>query len=291
VRFPVLTVARARAAGIATQVSVAPGDIVEAGTELLRINGRPVIAVNGSFPFWRDLSLGVAPGDDIRQLEEMLVSAGLNPGTVDTVFTTATHDALHLWQRAHGILPEDGTFSAGDTIVAGWPARIGGVRIGAGEDVAPGQEVLVLTAAAPEITVPITPVDRGRVREGLAARVESPDRTSDARVASLSEAPQADETGAETYEIVVELDDPEEIELVDGSFLRVEIVVREARNALAVPVAAIVLDGSGRQGVLVVGEDGEPEFRPITTGVAQGAYVQVKAGLDGTETVILGEQG
>ncbi|WP_338697478.1 peptidoglycan-binding protein [Streptomyces sp. Q6] len=65
-------------APVVTKVGVGVGDTVRAGQVLLEVSGRPVIALPGRVPVYRDLKPG-ATGGDVRQLQEAL--RGLGHGT------------------------------------------------------------------------------------------------------------------------------------------------------------------------------------------------------------------
>ena len=288
VRYATVPLLLGRLSGIVTRRSITPGDMIEAGAEILRINGRPVVAVNGRLPFWRELMLGVSPDVDVRQLERALAQGGFKPGRVDRRFTAETRRALKRWQRLHG-LPVDGRLQIGDAAVATWPARIGSVLVEVGDEVASGGELLVLSRSEPEIVLAVSPVDRARLAVGQSVRIGLPEGTATGRLASLANAPTIDSTGAESYSATIALDEPGQVPLVEGSFLRVEIVIRTSGRAIAVPVGAVILRGDGRQAVRVADPGGNHRAIPITTGIVQGAWVEVTDGLTGDEVVVLGE--
>jgi multidrug efflux pump subunit AcrA (membrane-fusion protein) len=86
--------------GQVSGVSVANGQIVQAGQSLIGIDGRESVAEDGSFPFFRSLSLGDT-GQDVMQLDQILAGQGYDPGPLSTTFTTQTQFALGQWQAAH----------------------------------------------------------------------------------------------------------------------------------------------------------------------------------------------
>lgn len=71
---------------------VAPGQQLRAGQVLLHVNGRPLIALPGAFPAYRDLVQG-DQGDDVVQLQQALASLGYNV-RADGDFGAATASAL-----------------------------------------------------------------------------------------------------------------------------------------------------------------------------------------------------
>jgi multidrug efflux pump subunit AcrA (membrane-fusion protein) len=91
----------AASAAQVSQVQAKSGDIVQAGQAILALNGRDAIAETGTFSFFRNLGVG-DKGEDVRQLDQILASAGYNPGPISTLFTAQTQFALAQWQAAHG---------------------------------------------------------------------------------------------------------------------------------------------------------------------------------------------
>lgn len=76
------------------------GDEVAEGEPVLEIVGRPVIALVGVLPVYRSLRPGLS-GPDVAQLEKTLDRLGLDPGTVDSDYTSATSAAVaKLFERA-----------------------------------------------------------------------------------------------------------------------------------------------------------------------------------------------
>jgi len=91
----------ASAAAQISAVHVKDGDVVQPGQPIVAINGRDAVAETGLFPFFRTLDVG-ATGEDVRQLDQILATAGYSPGPIGTVYTDQTRFALAQWQAAHG---------------------------------------------------------------------------------------------------------------------------------------------------------------------------------------------
>ena len=88
-------------AGRLTSLNLKEGDTVNASTELFSLDGRPSVAVNGDFSFYRELNVG-AQGPDVEQLENILTNAGYEVGIVDQFFTEETRNGLAEWQDDFG---------------------------------------------------------------------------------------------------------------------------------------------------------------------------------------------
>ena len=291
VAYPVAQTLSAPAPGRVTAVHVATGTEVAAGTELLAIDGRPMVAIAGALPFWRDLTSG-DEGADVFQLEAALAAEGFDPGEVDDTFTFATELALIEWQELHGF-PTDGEFRIGDAAPGDWPARTGAVHAVAGQFVSPGQPLIAFTAPALEVVAQLAPTQRVRVSEGLAVIVEVTGNRNTVRgtLGVPREAPPAPAAPGQppaeqtTYIASVLLAGP--IEAIDGAQVQATILLAEVPNALVVPLAAIIMDGQGSPAVQVRDDAGAVRIAPVTTGLSEGAFIEVKSGLQGGETVLL----
>jgi membrane fusion protein, multidrug efflux system len=78
--------------------------------------------------------------------------------------------------------------------------------------------------------------------------------------------------------------------LKPGMFARVNIVYERRQDALQLPRTAI-LDADGQQSVFVVAS-GKAEQRTISTGLANGGWIEVLDGLDGSEQIVtVGQAG
>ena len=87
--------------GRVSDVLVEEGATIAAGDDLVAVDGRMSVAVEGNTPFYRTLTVG-SEGPDVRQLEDVLVAAGYDIEQPDTLFTEETRDALASWQIDRG---------------------------------------------------------------------------------------------------------------------------------------------------------------------------------------------
>ncbi|MEM9135146.1 MAG: peptidoglycan-binding protein [Actinomycetota bacterium] len=86
---------------VVTAMPKAAGDPVEEGDVLVEVGGRPVIALQGDLPAFRDLVPGLR-GPEIRQFEEALVRLGYDPGVVDDEYSAKTAAAVDRLYRDRG---------------------------------------------------------------------------------------------------------------------------------------------------------------------------------------------
>lgn len=272
--------------GRVTALSIGEDDVVGPGDELLRLNDRPMVIVDDSVPYWRPLSELVDDGPDVERLEQFLADGGHDPGEIDRNFTATTRDALEDWQEANDY-PVDGTFLPTDVATGSWPSTVGPLELSVGDTVAAGQPLVGFVDSELSVTVQIDPTDRTRLTTGLAAVVTVPATGAEGTgsIAELAEAASIDAQGVERYRGEVELDG--ELGVVDGTAVRIEVILAEVTDALVVPVAAVSLSGDGREEVRILNEAGTIDRVPIETGLTEGALVEVVAGLDGTELVVV----
>ncbi|BCL27213.1 peptidoglycan-binding protein [Streptomyces aurantiacus] len=90
---------------VVTKLGLKAADTFEAGRVLLEISGRPVFALRGKLPVYRDLKPG-SEGDDVKQLQRALRALGHSAGT-DTsgVFGAGTKTALDSFYSSIGYDP------------------------------------------------------------------------------------------------------------------------------------------------------------------------------------------
>jgi hypothetical protein len=90
----------AASSSVATRVPELGSEITE-GIAALEVTGRPVFAFVGAAPMYRALTPGIT-GPDVRQLEEALARAGVDPGVVDDVYDNNTERAIDQFYERSG---------------------------------------------------------------------------------------------------------------------------------------------------------------------------------------------
>ena len=115
-------------AGRLTVLDLEEGDMVDASTVLFALDGRPSVAVNGDFSFYRELDVG-AQGPDVEQLETILESSGYEVGIVDQFYTEETRNGLAHWQDDFGF--KGGTTEVDELVNFSLISNPYGYRLGA----------------------------------------------------------------------------------------------------------------------------------------------------------------
>jgi HlyD family secretion protein len=89
-----------------------------------------------------------------------------------------------------------------------------------------------------------------------------------------------------TVEVWVEAENPQN-QFHPGTSLDVSIVARTIRDTLTVPETSLLTGDDGKTQVMVVGSDRLAHTQAVTTGIRQGALVQILSGLRPGEQVIV----
>lgn len=96
-----LEVSSTEGSSVITRLVKDVGDTIEEGDVLIEVAGRPVIALEGPLPAFRNLIPGLE-GPDVEQLERALSRLGYSPGNVDGVYTADTSAAVAELYRDRG---------------------------------------------------------------------------------------------------------------------------------------------------------------------------------------------
>ncbi|WP_017306251.1 efflux RND transporter periplasmic adaptor subunit [Spirulina subsalsa] len=94
------------------------------------------------------------------------------------------------------------------------------------------------------------------------------------------------EQNVTSFEVRIQLDETAESQLLSGMNVDVTFVGVSLGQALTVPTVAVVTE-EGQRGVMVVGENNQPEFRPVVFGATLEDKVQVLSGLQPGERVFI----
>ncbi|WP_051426194.1 peptidoglycan-binding protein [Jiangella gansuensis] len=284
--------------GAGTLTRVAAQDMeVTRGTELYRLDERPVTALLGAIPMYRDLAAGDT-GIDVQQLEANLTALGYDGFTADDEYTWYTAEAVREWQEDIGA-EETGSVGVADVVFLPEGGRVGTVHAEAGATQAPGAPVLDVTGTDQVATLEVDVADRDLLAAGTAVTVVLPGGGEVAGTVTASSVVQAtaaagsgggaseDETGADAAvaEVEVTLAEPAEASLI-GSPVDVVRPVDERADVLVVPVNALLAVAGGGYGLEVVGDGGSTEIVPVETGLFADGQVEVTGDGIGEGTVV-----
>jgi peptidoglycan hydrolase-like protein with peptidoglycan-binding domain len=270
------------------------GRVIGRGGTLLAVDNRPVQLFYGAKPAWRDLSVGVDDGPDVRQLEQNLAALGYDPDhqiTVDNHYTWATKAAVKRWQQARG-LDQTGTFTtAMPAVFLPWSARVKTVDATLGSQAAPGGPVLAVTSNLHQVTVDLDVSQQTYVKAGDRVQVTLPNgRKVKGRIGEVG---RVAETQGEapnqttTIPVTVKLDNPNSGGRLDQAPVDVYVTTQTRKGVLAVPVTALLALREGGYALETVDAAGQHHLVAVRLGVFSDGMVEVAgAGLRaGTKVV------
>jgi hypothetical protein len=147
----------------------------------------------------------------------------------------------------------------------------------------PGAQVAQASSSTLAVQVALDPSHQAEVKAGERARITLPDNTSVAgkvdRIGRVAQVTAGQGTGAASATIpaYISLDAPEQAGGLDQAPVQVEITTQGVKNALSVPVTAIVGKSGGGVAVEVVRADGRRELVAVKLGLfdSAGGRVQV----------------
>jgi hypothetical protein len=267
-----------------------PGSIVRRGQALYRLDGRPVMLMYGETPMYRPLDASSDDGKDIRELERNLVALGHDPDgdvEIDDEWDRATTAAVKRWQDDRG-LEETGAVELGQIVFLPGPRRIGELQTGVGAPLQPGGEVLETTSTRRVVTVDLDANQQSLVSVGDPVTVELPDgRSIDGTIASVSKVAESEtdpETGEEadpTIPVEIRLRRGARTGSLDQAPVDVSLEKDRAKDALTVPVGALLALAEGGYAVEVVDADGSTHLLRVEPGMYGDGIVEITG--DGIE--------
>lgn len=254
------------------------GDEVGCGESLYRVDGDPVTLLCGRTPLYRPLDEG-ASGPDVRQLNRNLVELGYakRPDLegARSEFGPATADALTELRDDLG-LDESDSLEPGEAVFLPGPIRITSVSATLATSARAGSPLAQATSTTRRVQVDLDPTEAGTVAVGDRARVVLPDNSTAAgKVARIgtvagggsgSASGEDSEPDGSTIPAYVELERDKDTGAIDEAPVDVEITTERVKDALSVPVTALLARAGEGYAVESVGDDGRRELVSVELG-------------------------
>lgn len=278
-----------------------PGSLIDEGSVLAQVAGRPIFAMRGVTPMYRDLVVGDR-GPDVAQLQLNLAAFGFPAGDKPGVYGLGTAAAVRAFYLRAGYAPATTGTGKHKTVVVPeaevlfvplLPAVIQSSSLALGQPVT--NPALVLTGGVLSAVVPLTTAQAAIVRRGDRAKLyvmsrNGPATVVVARVAKIEAATSIknDEPGHTAMLIPRR---PLRQGLLGRQANAVIVVAATRAPVLAVPVAALYTTASG-QTVVTVLAHGRRTNVPVQVGAETGGYVPVRplhGALAAGESVLIGQ--
>lgn len=273
----------------------AVGRIVRRGQALYSVDGAPVVLLYGTVTPYRAFAAGMSPGRDVAELNANLEALGYGHGLSGDAFTSGTAAAIDSFQAARG-LDQTGSLALGSVVFERGPVRVTSVTPTRGSAVQAGP-VLDITTTARQVTIALDASQQSAVRVGDPVTITLPDNsTTPGRVSyvgTVATTPSSDGGGGDstpTIEVDVTPTDPAATGTLDQAPVQVSIVTASVRNALVVPVNALLALAGGGYAVEVVGAGGAHHLVAVTLGLfddAEGLVQVTGKGLHPGQQVVI----
>lgn len=275
-----------------------PGQVISQGEVLYQTdNGSPVVLLDGAVPAWRTLDEGVT-GADVAQLNHDLVQLG-DADRADIAalgwdyFSWQTKTAVQQLQSTLRISSPSGSLSPGQLVFEPAALRVSQV-IGSLGGPADGP-VLMATSDEHVVTIPLDAAQQSEVRTGDAVTVTLPDGTTTPGVVTCVGTVATDPGGAggsgatATILVYVKLSHPHAARSLDQAPVTVNITTATVKNALVVPVGALLARSTGGYAVEVIGAQNARRLAPVAVGLFDDAdgLVQVTGALTPGQRVVV----
>ena len=274
------------------------GQVISQGQAVYKTgNGSPVVLLYGTVPDWRPLDEGVT-GADVTQLNHDLVTLG-DAGSAEIsalgwdYFSAQTAAGVAKLQSALGISSPSGSLPRGQVVFEPEALRVSQVMGSLGGPAS--GPVLAATSDRHVVTIPLNAAMQSQVAAGDTVTVTLPDGSSTpGTVSSVGTVASGSGSNA-TIPVMVTLTDPGAAGTLDQAPVTVNITTASAKNALVVPVGALLAQskGDGEAGggydVEVAGPGNTRRYVPVTTGIFDDAYglVQVTGALTPGQRVVV----
>lgn len=264
------------------------GEVVGCGGVLYRVANSPVVLLCGATPAYRSLSEGDS-GPDVRQLNRNLVrlgyasSAALDPSS--DYFGWETLYALERLQEKLGV-DQTGSLELGRAVFLPGPLRITTVAATLGTSAAPGAPVAQATATRRQVQVNLDATEQSSVKPGDRVTITLPNnRTTPGVVTDVGKV-----ASSTTVPVHIAPLNPKVTGSLDRAPVQVQITAASVKDALIVPVDALLALAGGGYAVETVDDQGVHRLVAVTPGLFDDAdgLVQVRShGLEAGQQVVV----
>jgi hypothetical protein len=262
------------------------GQVISQGQVFYDIDGSPVVLLYGSTPAYRSLSEGATAsavsGLDVEELNDDLVAMGYltrsEVGSDPSDFTSWTKTGVEKLQAAVA-LTQNGILAQGQVVFMPTGVRVTGFGANTvvGAATQPGSEILTGTSTGRVVTIDLDADQQGELASGDKVTITLPDgQTTPGTVTSVgtvatTPSGNGNSGSSPTITVLVTPDDPTATGNLDQAPVQVSITTGSAKDALVVPVDALLALAGGGYGLEVVSPKGAHAFEPVSLGIFDDA--------------------
>jgi hypothetical protein len=282
--------------GVVTNVALAAGAKPHTLQRLLTISGSPVYAFVSAAPLYTTLSTSLSTGaqrTNVEALQSALKAAGYYSGDISGDFSSATQTALEDWQGAHG-LSESGEVTTSRFVWVPKGAAIESWNVVVGAPVSASTALATIDFPRDLIVqAQVTQSQLASLKMGQTAACTIDGLTNgafDSKITSISTQPASSSSSGSSSsatEYTVDLQ-PDGLPSLARSGMTgsLTVTIASRSNVLVVPTSAV--SGTTSASFVRVMQNGVPQYREVTTGLATSSLTQITSGLVSGEVVVTG---
>lgn len=276
---------QAQVAGRITEVLVRSGDVVRAGTPLLRIDSRAAEATSAASEAQAAgaaAQLVQARADYARaqtlRAKEYISEAAMQRAEAQLRGLEAQAAATAAQSRAAST--EAGWY----LLRAPYDARITAVNVAVGDQALPGRPLLTLYAPGAQRIVAQVPESAARQLQTASPALLQLDGEAGPRTVALKEWQRVAAVDTQSRSVAIRAELPADLPVEPGRMLRLLLPTTDAAPRLMIPTGAVIRR-SEVAAVYVLDASGAPRLRQVRLGPTVGSQVQVLAGLADGERI------
>jgi peptidoglycan hydrolase-like protein with peptidoglycan-binding domain len=231
----------------------------------------------------------------VAELNANLRALGYGRGLAGDSFTATTTAAIDALQAAHG-LPQTGVLVLGSVVFKPGPVRVTSVTPTVGQAVQAGP-VLTVSSTRHEVAIKLDAAQQAQVKVGDPVTITLPDNsTTPGRVSSVGKVASSSSGGSDsgsstpTIDVSVRLLHQAAAGQLVQAPVSVSITTDSVKNALVVPVNALLALAGGGYAIEVVDRARLHRLLPVTLGLfddAQGLVQVSGSGLQAGQRIVV----
>jgi len=270
------------------------GEAFSRGQVLYRVSDDPVILLYGSTPVYRSLSGGDS-GPDVRELNANLVALGYATSSeLDPDSDYFSYETAYALERLQLKLGEEqtGSLTEGQAVFLPGRIRISTVSATLGTNAGPGAPIMQGTSTSRHVVVNLDAAEQTEVAVGESVQITLPDGQATpgilSSVGTVASSSGSSGSGA-TLPVYITLKHPGAASTLDQAPVTVEITTAAVKDALIVPIDALLALSGGGYAVETVNAEGVHQLAAVTLGTFDDANgtVQVTGELRPGERIVV----
>lgn len=274
------------------------GQVISRGQVIYRVSNEPVVLLYGDTPIYRSLYEGDS-GPDVRELNGNLVAlryaarSELDP--TSDYFNAETAYALERLQDTLGV-EQTGSLTGGQALLLPGQMRITGLSATLGTSAASGATIAQASSTTRQVVVDLNASEQTEIKIGDTAQITLPDNaitpgvvSGIGTVASSSGGGSSGSGSGATLPVYITLKQPKDAGTLDQAPVQVQITAAAVKNALIVPIEALLARPGGGYAVETVKADGIHRLVAVTLGTFDDAAgdVQITGNVQAGERIVV----